>query len=817
MKKNWRLGMAGLLALLTLSSCTVGEVSSSGESSEDEIYKVYKAYQENGGTLSYEDWLSSIKGEKGEKGDTGAQGPKGDQGEPGKDGQDGKDGANGVDGKDGRDGSSLLTGSGIPSDDLGKDGDSYIDTSTFDYYTKENSAWTKVGNIKGEKGQKGEDGKTVTEEGAISGEDGASVLTGSGAPSSDLGKDGDSYIDTLTFDYYVKADGSWSKVGNLKGEDGKDGADGVNGKDGQDGKDGANGKDGVDGKDGTSLRTGNGVPPSSLGKDGDSYIDLDTFDYYVKDDGLWTKQGNIKGKDGSSGQGVVTYVPAIFYNYNGVKLYEFYYEKGSTIVYDGPTPIKGDSLIDGHEAHWTWTGWDKSLENITQPTIFTAQFEATVNVTFQNYDGTVLESKSVSFGSEATYTGLTPTRPTQTSGSKTIEWTFAGWDQPFGPLYEDTVYTATYDSPNKLKCTFLNDDGTELSTSYCLFGEQAVYAGSTPRKEEVNVDGTITRYTFAGWDKSLYRIQDDTVFTAKYEESTYYTVDFLDKDGNKLTSAEVKKGESADYSKFLSKAVDACYSYDSNNVTMFVGWSGSLDDITSPKEVTVLTKTISREQNGEYPQTKVSDSSLISALSALSEKDSQGYYQYEGERYAKVDGTWRKVEPIKWRYLRSVSAGVCEFISEKILAFHGWNKSTSDREDGTHANNYAKSEVRGWLNEDFLNQAFYGDQSLLLTPEVDNTAASTNDSSNAYVCENTSDKIYLPSYQDVNNASYGFSSQDDRIAYDSDGDASYWWTRSPWAGSSEEFVSCITPIGYLRGSSSSYSDGIRPCVQFSIA
>ncbi len=121
MKKNWRLGMASLLALMTLSSCAVGGSASSSESN-DEIYTVYKAYQENGGTLSYEDWLSSIKGEKGDKGD------KGDAG---------------------KDGSSVLTGKGEPSSTLGKDGDSYIDTVSFDYYTKANGAWTKQGNISG--------------------------------------------------------------------------------------------------------------------------------------------------------------------------------------------------------------------------------------------------------------------------------------------------------------------------------------------------------------------------------------------------------------------------------------------------------------------------------------------------------------------------------------------------------------------------------------------------------------------------------------------------------------------------------------------
>ena len=67
------------------------------------------------------------------------------------------------------------------------------------------------------------------------------------------------------------------------------------GANGADGKDGVNG---VDGKDGTSFRTGEGVPSKELGIDGDTYLDVSTFDLYVKSDGKWTKNSNIKGNDG---------------------------------------------------------------------------------------------------------------------------------------------------------------------------------------------------------------------------------------------------------------------------------------------------------------------------------------------------------------------------------------------------------------------------------------------------------------------------------------------------------------------------------------
>ncbi len=88
------------------------------------------------------------KGDQGEKGETGAAGAKGDQGEKGDTGAAGKDGKDGINGQDG---TSMRTGNGAPSSDLGINGDSYIDLSTWDYYTKDSGEWTKKGNIHNEK------------------------------------------------------------------------------------------------------------------------------------------------------------------------------------------------------------------------------------------------------------------------------------------------------------------------------------------------------------------------------------------------------------------------------------------------------------------------------------------------------------------------------------------------------------------------------------------------------------------------------------------------------------------------------------------
>lgn len=44
-------------------------------------------------------------------------------------------------GIDGRDGTSFLSGAGLPSDSNGKNGDSYVDTVSGNWYLKQNNTW----------------------------------------------------------------------------------------------------------------------------------------------------------------------------------------------------------------------------------------------------------------------------------------------------------------------------------------------------------------------------------------------------------------------------------------------------------------------------------------------------------------------------------------------------------------------------------------------------------------------------------------------------------------------------------------------------
>ncbi|SNL50770.1 pneumococcal collagen-like adhesin PclA [Streptococcus pneumoniae] len=338
--------------------------------------------------------LTGSKGEKGDQGErglTGAQGAKGDKGEQGLQGRDGAQGPKGADGQrgpagpqgpkgeqgnpgtPGKDGKSLIAvkngtetkvyvedparpGQPLnPNQPLatitdgrnGTNGQSPTITATRSVQNGKNGVLVTITPVEGrpqttfvEDGQKGADGKTPTvtitegqngthtltvhnpgspdvtttiRDGATgqAGRDGKDVLNGKVNPQPNQGKNGDKYINTETGDVYVKNNGNWDKEGNIKGPKGDKGAQGAKGEKGAQGErgltgaQGAKGADGAvgrDGRDGKDVLNGKANPEAHQGKDGDKYVNTETGDVFVKNNGNWDKEGNIKGPKGDKGE-----------------------------------------------------------------------------------------------------------------------------------------------------------------------------------------------------------------------------------------------------------------------------------------------------------------------------------------------------------------------------------------------------------------------------------------------------------------------------------------------------------------------------------
>ena len=138
----------------------------------------------------------------------------------------------------------------------------------------------------------------------LDGQNGKDILSGTTDPMSETGKEGDKYVNTTTGDIFVKKNGQWEREGNLKGpkgDQGETGAAGQNGENGQNGRDGENGQNGQNGRDGKDILSGTTDPMSETGKEGDKYVNTTTGDIFVKKNGQWEREGNLKGPKGDKG------------------------------------------------------------------------------------------------------------------------------------------------------------------------------------------------------------------------------------------------------------------------------------------------------------------------------------------------------------------------------------------------------------------------------------------------------------------------------------------------------------------------------------
>ena len=175
-----------------------------------------------------------------------------------------------------------------------------------------------------------------------------------------------------------------------------------------------------------------------------------------------------------------------------------------------------------------------------------------------------------------------------------------------------------------------------------------------------------------------------------------------------------------------------------------------------------------------------------------------GHYPQQGE-----------ADPIEWIVLEEQD-GKAMLISKYLLdmkIYHPYGNRVT----------WENSELRAWLNEDFLGAAFSEEeQAAIALTDVDNSAAQGNMDWYDKDGNDTQDKVYLLSYQEANRY---FPREEDRIcavtdhalfhyAYSGDGDAGWWWLRSPGRWSFDTGVA-----GHEGGFFSVDSDRVAGCIR----
>ncbi|MBQ4237586.1 MAG: InlB B-repeat-containing protein [Treponema sp.] len=245
----------------------------------------------------------------------------------------------------------------------------------------------------------------------------------------------------------------------------------------------------------------------------------------------------------------------------------------------------------------------------------------------------------------------------------------------------------------------------------------------------------------------------------------------------------------------------------SSDITLFAKWHSSTPEFKGTG-YTVLTPEAGQTvvQFGDWPQTIKAASVTVDETKSAVIGANTYYYGSDGAWYAKCaenayepgykysDETdvntssanstrYFKVEPIKWRVLTDNYSGKKLLLAANVLMPHRFDSEN---------NNYKDSDIREWLNGEFLNAAFTSDavQRIAVT-NVNNSLESTGDSANSHICANTNDMIFLLSR---NEAGTYFSTNDSRIINVTDyskargvqvgesGTSATWWLRSPYDG-----------------------------------
>lgn len=262
------------------------------------------------------------------------------------------------------------------------------------------------------------------------------------------------------------------------------------------------------------------------------------------------------------------FVFVTFKDFDDSVLYHGRIPYGTAATYSGSTPLR-DMTVD---KVYTFSGWDKDLNQpLYENTIFNAKYDEEVRkyvVTFNNYDGTLLQRVNVDYGTTAKYTESTPIKQ---STDEHIEYSFSGWDKNINSyaILADTTFTAQYIATEYCFATFNNYDGSQLLRLKVVKGRTATYTGLTPIK---NSNDERYEYTFSGWDKPLSNLIQDTTFTAQFEITEFVFTTFNNYDGSKLYSSKVAKGGTAVYSGSIPtrnySGTDKAYK--------FSGWDKSL-------------------------------------------------------------------------------------------------------------------------------------------------------------------------------------------------------------------------------------------------
>jgi len=425
-------------------------------------------------------------------------------------------------------------------------------------------------------------------------------------------------------------------------------------------------------------------------------------------------------------------------------------------------------------AGYIFMGWSPAVPATVpaEDATFTAQWitENSSTITFDANGGTGGTSKTIEIGSELTAPAVARTG-----------YTFVGWlpQVPTTVPETDKTYTAQW-TTNTYTITYNNNSGTGGTTADSIHTYDVV--------ANLTTNGfTKTGFTFLGWSTSSSATTPTfgdaqsmlNLTSTNGEMITFYAVWQVN---NYLITFDANGGTGGTsalkpYGAALSAPAVTRRGY------TFAGWSPNVPATVPAENVTYTAQWRGNGYIvgdsitfGSYPQAKVTSSATVNALNSLV-CDANGDVTYGGAKYKKECFTrytsyntsgvqnaansyqddngyytntvyWFKYEPIRWRVLSSGDDDVF-MVAEKVLDSKAYNQTDS-------ATTWESCSLRSWLNNDFFNTAFSSTEKVQIVPNE--VANNDNPYFGTEGGNNTTDNLFLISFNEVSNPAYGFDS-----------------------------------------------------------
>ena len=604
--------------------------------------------------------------------------------------------------------------------------------------------------VQGEKGEKGDQGETGLK--GSDGKDGSTILTGVGAPNANSGKEGDLYLDTSTGNLYIKSSSAWDKTGNIKGEQGEPGDDGISITEA---KINEKGELIIVFSDGTEKNLG--VIKNTTKHEVNFYLDSEKLESIEVEHGERASEPKDIKKDG--------------YDIKGWKCKE---DGGYRWLFSA-YPVLGDLDLYADYDYSTYTvtfiddkfGFDQK----TQDVAYKSSYDFSSVYSKLGYTCTFKTKDGDSFSSIGTY---------ELTSDLTL---YASWESA-GLVVESEDLTK-----GKADITAINET-TDGSIRYTI--------KATPNEG----------YAFDGWYNG-----DEWVF--QWDEYEY--VVSATSTAPTLTARFITEEEQA-----KRYAVTPEIDTDNNIVTFGCYPQTRIKDetIISKLEVAHENAVGLRCYNGDYYAHVVAAPRQEHITGSDIQEDQAGYVFEDGDSIETGVTYWFKCEKIRWRILSSDN-GSYSLVTESIIDGKKYDEDS---------NKYDVSDIRYWLNNTFVYTALrFGASSILQETKVDNSAASTGESTNNYACDDIDNFVYLPSVKELNDSTIYPDTYKKAVATDyaravgvdcSTEPTTYnglYWTRSPYSGASDE-VHCINYDGSACTRSVDYLvNGVRPVIKIKVS